>query len=51
MKNYSNIPARKHFLLNITTVLTVAALTACQPASPSYESGMQKNSSAKKAKV
>ena len=48
MKNYSNIPARKHFLLNITTVLTVAALTACQPASPSYESGMQKNSAAKK---
>ena len=48
MKNYSNIPARKHFLLNITTVLTIAALTACQPASPSYESGMQKNSAAKK---
>ena len=48
MKNYSNIPAKKHFLLNITTVLTVAALTACQPASPSYESGMQKNSAAKK---
>ena len=48
MKNYSNIPARKHFLLNIITVLTVAALTACQPASPSYESGMQKNSAAKK---
>ena len=48
MKNYSNIPARKHFLLNITTILTVAALTACQPASPSYESGMQKNSAAKK---
>ena len=48
MKNYSNIPARKHFLLNITTVLTVAALTACQPASTSYESGMQKNSAAKK---
>ena len=48
MKNYSNILARKHFLLNITTVLTVAALTACQPASPSYESGMQKKSAAKK---
>lgn len=49
MKTHSDIPARKHILLNITTVLTVAALAACQPATPPHESGIQKNSAAKES--